>query len=474
MTQDRDPVGAGHLRDEDLFLVDLRVDLELPHHAHFAGDDTGRRPEPLQQALPGRLLERRDWSGLHDVRLAASQRPLDVLWAAVVVLDAKPERSDLEHLGIVEHPGLPHLSRVVDPGLGAIGLSDDAMAFGPDANADELDVWLRRVRRARHEIGIGLDLAPYDHLAEAKGSLDQHATPVLGDRIDREHHPGCIGVDHALHDDRNRRLVGQTETVPVCDDPRTPQRSPAVDDSLEQRLLDDVRKRLVHPGKGRRGGVFSRCRRPYRDAGALAEPTKRLHHRRANVVRNPCCAYDGPQLLRRELHGARIVEIDPRDDVEQSLPATRDVQRMKVRLPGHHETRRDGQPRGGHLAEVRSLATSDRSIVPSERLEIAHELDCPYRHEPNAHASAAPNLGASESLRSLRNARRSRPTRRELCAVGAPARTSCARLADESRDRQGFRLARRMHTWYHLESLGGNHERRRSRQVNEARARGYP
>ena len=62
-------------------------------------------------------------------------------------------------------------------------------------------------RILRHDVGVGLDLPADDDLAEPEGAsmTIRLRSPVDGSA--REHHAGSLGVDHALHDDRDRRLV---------------------------------------------------------------------------------------------------------------------------------------------------------------------------------------------------------------------------------------------------------------------------
>ena len=129
------------------------------------------------------------------------------------------------------------------------------------------------------DVGVGFDLPADDHLAEAERGLDHDARRVAGRRVDGEHHSRALGVDHALHDHRDRRLVGDALRRAVRQHASAEQRRPAVDDALEQLLVPvHVGERLVHARERRRRRVLGGRRRSHRDELVGAEPVVRVEH----------------------------------------------------------------------------------------------------------------------------------------------------------------------------------------------------
>ena len=90
-------------------------------------------------------------------------------------------------------------------------------------------------------------------------------SPVAGSTVNIT--PMRSDVDHPLHDDGDRGLVGDAAgSRRYDDDALAEQRRPAVDDALEQLVVAaHVRERLVHARERRVGGVLGGRRRAHRD-----------------------------------------------------------------------------------------------------------------------------------------------------------------------------------------------------------------
>jgi hypothetical protein len=152
--------------------------------------------------------------GLQQHQLSAAQRPFDVLWAALVLLDPAGSRGDrLRLVGVQDRLGCCRT-----PGRGRV--------------AD-----LPRLRRG---------LPGNQALAEAGDRLDHDDAAVAGDRIGGEGHSGRVCADHRLDEHCDpRRLIG---AGPVRADPVSGRRRPALPHRVEQALSGHVQHCGVEAG----------------------------------------------------------------------------------------------------------------------------------------------------------------------------------------------------------------------------------
>jgi hypothetical protein len=205
------------------------------------------------------------------------------------------------------------------------------------ALTDRKQPWTALVK----DVGIRLYAAADDGLPLAEHRLDDHPVEGPGGRIGREHHSRCLGEDHLLDDDRNRRLLGQLLLGPIGQHPLAVQRRPAVFDAPQHvGESDDIGEAGIHPGERAVARVLGRSRRPHRDSDIVPEP--------AICVLNGICdlSWDGrghdffacgPLGLGKR---AGIVGIKLAQKPCQSRPRARLRDGFEVRGGGHHEARR--------------------------------------------------------------------------------------------------------------------------------------
>ncbi len=87
-------------------------------------------------------------------------------------------------------------------------------------------------RFAIDPVRVGFDRTGHDDLTQTERRLDHDL--VGARRVGGEHHPRAVRADHLLHDDGDRRLVGEPALGAIGHDPLTEQRDPAVDQPVEQ------------------------------------------------------------------------------------------------------------------------------------------------------------------------------------------------------------------------------------------------
>ncbi len=147
-------------------------------------------------------VQRRDRPRLDEIGLPVGDGPLDVLRPAVVVLDARADSGEGQDLIVRQHPTATLDRREVDVSVTIRGIGEDRVGLCPDPNVDEARALLG------DDVGIRFDLTADDNFTEPERSLDDDAALVVGGRIDGEHHTTALRRNHALDDDRDRRLVG--------------------------------------------------------------------------------------------------------------------------------------------------------------------------------------------------------------------------------------------------------------------------
>ena len=238
---------------------------------HHVGDrlaDVGVRPQevapvavvPRIGPAPGGHRAR-----LQDEQLRVGPAPLDVDRLLEDGLDPATEAGQPQRLRASTGWAVTQCSgtgaRVVPP-------------VGPDGHhglgAGALLV-TRPERRSIDE-GVGGDVATDDRLAQSPGRVDRDRAVQAGDRVDGEHHPGRLRVDHPLHDDRDGD-IGRGEALPGAIDQRArrPGGRPAPTDGVHQGGgVADVQEALLLPGERAGGQVLSGGRGPDRDP-AVAE-----------------------------------------------------------------------------------------------------------------------------------------------------------------------------------------------------------
>ena len=171
--------------------------------------------------------------------------------------------------------------------------ADELVGLVPDADRLEPQPVLRQ------HVGVGFHLTAHDHFAKAERGLDDDVVAGAGRRVGGEHHAGCVGLDHALDDDGDRRLFGEAAAGPIGDHALSVERCPAVEHTVEhRRLADHVRVRLVHAGVRRAGGVLRRRRGANRDSDIGAQLLEGLAHGVAHVVAQPRLADEVAQTSR--------------------------------------------------------------------------------------------------------------------------------------------------------------------------------
>ena len=216
----------------------------MPH----AGSRRGRKAgeEWLEPAgrRSGRMrrfrVERGDRPRLHEPEAVVGRGPLHVLWRAVVLLDRAPEAGELDDLVGTQDLTSGLLGRQLDA-LVAVGAASNGKRLVADTGLEQPRAVLG------DDVGVGLDQTAHNHLTQPKGALDhvRERSPRCG--VGGEHHAGTVGVDHSLHDDRDRGLVGDALRCAVREHTLAEERAPAVDDAFDERLVAlDVGERLVH------------------------------------------------------------------------------------------------------------------------------------------------------------------------------------------------------------------------------------
>ena len=182
-------------------------------------------PGPASEGWPPRVVIGRDCTIHVCSPPERTRRP----GGSVVPLDLHRHPCQRQQPVVVEHPSGLLIRGHRNPLVVPVRPADDLL--GLRTEVDVRDAWAV----LGHHIRVRLDLPSDDDLAEAERRLDDQAVAVACCRVGREHDPRRGRVDHALDDDRDRRLAGQSVRGAVGNDAGTPQGGPAVDDPLRAR-----------------------------------------------------------------------------------------------------------------------------------------------------------------------------------------------------------------------------------------------
>ena len=189
-------------------------------------------------------------------------------------------------------------------------------------------------------------------------------------RVDREHHPGAGGsiwrwtttamsmsawpkprfgrgsrsVRAPNREDQQRRTRVSTESAPLT-----------------------LRKRLVHPGEGGRGGVLGGRRGANRYRRARVAFAEARGRRRGSP--SPSQSGSGSDSTSDRASSATrssaagVLDVDRFEPAGDPLPQPPAVAEGRVGGGPDHEPGRDGQARGGQLAEVGALASGEADVA---------------------------------------------------------------------------------------------------------------
>jgi hypothetical protein len=286
----RHPVRGGHDRHQDLAVLEPVALAWIGQPADPAGGPARRRGQTGDELGAGGLflVQGGDRTGLHQPGPAVGDRPLHVLWAAVVLLHPEGEPGQLDRLVVGQHPARAGLGVEVDPQVVAVRAAHDLVRLVAGAGVQQPWAVLG------DDVGVGFDRAADDHLAQPVRALDDDAAAVAGGRVGGERHAGPRRVDHLLHHHGDRRLLVQLRAGPVGDHARPEQRGPAVDQPGEH-VVDAVGVGVggVHAGERRAGGVLGGRRRPDRHLGGVAQLVVRGLDLGPDVVGDAGLAHQG-------------------------------------------------------------------------------------------------------------------------------------------------------------------------------------
>ena len=243
---------------------------------------------------------------------------------------------------------------------------------------------------AREHVLVRRHLAGDDRLAEPEDGLHDHPVAAPARRVDREQHPGDVGVDHALHDDGHVEVVERSLARAVEQRPLGEERRPAVAHAAHDVVgAADVQVRLLLAREARGLGVLGARARPHRDGDVGAQLGVR---RRDRIVQLRGELEPADERLRAL--GGRRVRV--REQPAQLRAAV--GQRRHERAGGHGEAGRDGQAELGHAGERGALAAGARDLAAA-RVGEPHDLVGRRRHR--------------RALRSATQRGRREPRRRE-------------------------------------------------------------
>ena len=162
-------------------------------------------------------------------------------------LDALPQRREIPDLSIAQARP-PSVGRPRDLlGATARQRADDHPLVAQPAFKD--------CARGVDDEMVGVDRAGHHRLAQAGAGIDDSVPAVAGHRVGGKEHPGNLGVDHPLDNDREPH-GGVIDAVgrPVTDRPVGPQGRPASAYRVEHGVrTDDVEVGVLLAGETRRG-----------------------------------------------------------------------------------------------------------------------------------------------------------------------------------------------------------------------------
>ena len=371
----RDPVGRGHMGDEDVALPKAVGVVDRGDDACTPAGRPRRRPEAAQQdraaAAPGirrGAPDRRDRARLdHPQSAVGVEAPLGVLRAAVMALDRQSGPAQQQNLLVVEHRGQR---------LAVIEAAAHRAAVRERLDRHLLDVHLAHEDRQGgfvDDVPIGRDAPGHDRLAQAEGALDHEVVLVGAGGVDGEHDPGPGGGDLALDDHRDV-LVGLPESAlgAIEDGAGAEHRCPAGADRVQHRVgAADVEEGLVHAGErgrrtvlGRRGGADG-----HRILIAEAEVGQGLTDRIPQPFRNGRPGHDLTCAHRGRLERGGVVDVDGAEQLVEAAAHPGLLAELRIRRCPDDETGRNGHAGVHQLPEVGALTAGVARIAAAQPVQ---------------------------------------------------------------------------------------------------------
>ena len=185
-----------------------------------------------------------DRAGLQDKEAAAVERPLNIQWLAIEVLNLHTDAGKFSSLRRAERrPGAPvcrhrFLVRAFGGAHGHHVLLTDNLFSNLSAGP------------VNHEC-IGSDLPSDDSLTQSPGSVDHYLAALSGQWIGSEENACRLGGHHFLHNHRQAHIL-RRNAMPgaVANGPGSPERSPAAFNRIQHHhLAVPVEIRLLLAGK---------------------------------------------------------------------------------------------------------------------------------------------------------------------------------------------------------------------------------
>ena len=222
-------------------------------------------------AAPHRLGPALEHHHVAAFREMAVHGPLDVLGSTEITFRGLGHTGDLEQFGVADRRALLPRSGHVTP-LHAVSVRTHHQlgVLGRDRAGVDLEDHLV------HQEVVRRDLTRHDRLAESPRGLDGDLGPVTGGRIEREGHPGRLGIDHLLHSHRHRHhLVIVSHLVAVGHGPVGEERGPAPLDMFDDGVgAPDPQERVLLAGEAGVGQVLGGGTRPDRNGHVVLVATR--------------------------------------------------------------------------------------------------------------------------------------------------------------------------------------------------------